>query len=235
MAPSHLDHRYWGKTVTHELGDNAGPVSDRSGADPVSVWIEQLAEADSDAAQALWRHFCSRLTAFARSRLKASTRRVYDEDDAALSAFRSLCRGIESQRFPQITDRDNLWALLVVIASRKITNRHRYDGQQRRNAERTCSGPLALESANATGDVIGSLLSREPTPEFAAEVADLSEHLLTILPDRDLRQIVLAKLEGHTNEEVAEMMGVTRRTVQRKLEVIRRSWLEFMSPKTEGR
>jgi DNA-directed RNA polymerase specialized sigma24 family protein len=68
--------------------------------------------------------------------------------------------------------------------------------------------------------------AREPTPELAAEVADLSQYLLKLLPETDLQQLVLLKLEGHTNEEVAEQMSVTRRTVQRKLERIRRLWLE---------
>ena len=65
-----------------------------------------------------------------------------------------------------------------------------------------------------------------PTPAFAAEVADMSEYLMSHLPESDLKQLVLLKLEGHTNEDVAELMKITRRTVQRKLERIRRIWLE---------
>lgn len=202
--------------------------------EPVSLWIEQLAAADHDAARRLWAHFCHRLMVFARSRMSPSTRRIYDEEDAAISAFRSLCRGIEAQRFPEIADRGNLWALLVVITSRKIANRFRYEHQQRRNASQTLTEAMLQPSDDSHVSLLQSLPTHEPTPAFAAEVADMSEYLMTQLHESDLQKLVLLKLEGHTNEEVAELMNITRRTVQRKLERIRRIWLESADlPKPE--
>jgi len=194
--------------------------------EPVSLWIEQLAAADHDAASRLWAHFCQRLMVFARSRMSPSTRRIYDEEDAAVSAFRSICRGIEAQRFPEIGDRGNLWALLVVITSRKIANQFRYEHQQRRNANRTLTETMLQPSDGSIVSVLQSLPSHEPTPAFAVEVADMSEYLMSQLPESDLKRLVLLKLEGHTNEDIAELMKITRRTVQRKLERIRRVWLE---------
>lgn len=192
--------------------------------EPVSQWIEQLSASEPLAAQRLWEHFCKRLMSYARGRLKAATRRVYDEEDAAVSAFRSLCRGIESQKFPNVADRDNLWALLLVIASRKIMNRNRYNDQQCRNGGQTISESV---QENVDGrNPLETVSAREPSPELSAEVADLSEYLLHLLPEPDLKRLVLLKLEGHTNEEAAELMSVTRRTVHRKLERIRRVWLE---------
>ena len=194
--------------------------------EPVSLWIEQLASADQDAAGRLWAHFCQRLMVFARNRMSPSTRRIYDEEDAAVSAFRSLCRGIEAQRFPEVGDRGNLWALLVVITSRKIVNRFRYEHQQRRNANQTLTESMLQPSDAPNVSLLQSLPSHEPTPAFAAEVADMSEYLMAQLPESDLKQLVRLKLEGHTNEDVADLMKITRRTVQRKLERIRRIWLE---------
>ncbi len=194
--------------------------------EPVSLWIEQLAAADHEAASRLWAHFCQRLMDFARSRMSPSTRRIYDEEDAAVSAFRSLCRGIEAQRFPEVADRNNLWALLVVITSRKISNRFRYEHQQRRDSNQTLSESMLQPSEGAGVGLLQSLPSNEPTPAFAVEVADMSEYLMSRLPEPDLRKLVLLKLEGHTNEDAAELMKITRRTVQRKLELIRRIWLE---------
>lgn len=203
--------------------------------EPVTLWIEQLAIADQDAARNLWDHFCQRLMVFARSRMSPATRRIYDEEDAAASAFRSLCRGIEAQRFPDVGDRGNLWALLVVITSRKISNQYRFEHQQRRNVEHTLSESMLQPRDASNINVLESLPSHEPTPAFAAEVADMSEYLLAQLPEADLKQLVLLKLEGHTNEDVAERMKVTRRTVQRKLERIRRLWLDSSDlPKPKG-
>ena len=36
--------------------------------------------------------------------------------------------------------------------------------------------------------------------------------------------LALWKLEGYTNDEIAGLMGYTRRTIQRMLAVIRQSW-----------
>jgi DNA-directed RNA polymerase specialized sigma24 family protein len=83
-----------------------------------------------------------------------------------------------------------------------------------------------MQNASEISSPLNNVPAREPTPELAAEVADLSQYLLKLLPETDLQQLVLLKLEGHTNDEVAELMSVTRRTVQRKLERIRRHWLE---------
>ena len=210
------------KSFVTSTSENFGNISQ----EPVSLWIEQLAAADHDAASRLWAYFCQRLMVFARSRMSPSTRRIYDEEDAAASAFRSLCRGIEAQRFPEVGDRGNLWALLVVITSRKIANQFRYEHQQRRNANQTLNESMLQPSDDSCFNVLQSLPSHEPTPAFAAEVADMSEYLMSHLPESDLKQLVLLKLEGHTNEDVAELMKITRRTVQRKLERIRRIWLE---------
>lgn len=190
------------------------------------MWVEQLASADRDAAARLWAHFCQRLMNFARTRMSPSTRRIYDEEDAAVSAFRSLCRGIEAKRFPDVADRTNLWSLLVVITSRKISNRFRYEHQQRRDSHQLISDTIIRTTDGNEIDVLRSVPGKEPTPEFAAEVADMSEFLMKLLPDHELKKLVQLKLEGYTNEEAAERMRITRRTVQRKLELIRRIWLE---------
>lgn len=165
--------------------------------------------------------------------MNSTTRRIYDEEDAAVSAFRSLCRGIEAQRFPNINDRDNLWALLVVITSRKIANQYRYQNQERRNAKLTLSEAILQRSDGSEISILNAIPSNEPTPFFAAEVADMSEYLAGQLPEPDLKRIVMLKLEGHTNEEVAETMKITRRTVQRKLERIRRIWLDAIDAAKE--
>ncbi len=52
-------------------------------------------------------------------------------------------------------------------------------------------------------------------------MADEGEQLLRSLNDPNLQQVVLWKLEGVSNDEIAAKMKVTRRTVQRVLTFIR--------------
>jgi DNA-directed RNA polymerase specialized sigma24 family protein len=105
--------------------------------DPISVWIKDLRSGEDSAAQKIWNHFVGRLYQAVRSQIRQETRRVYDEEDAAQSAFHSLCAGIAAGRFPDLNDGESLWRLLLVIASRKVAHRHRYDEREQRDIRRT--------------------------------------------------------------------------------------------------
>ena len=56
-------------------------------------------------------------------------------------------------------------------------------------------------------------------------MADECRQLLGRLRDDSLRVVANLRLEGYTNEEVAERLGCSLRSVARKLELIRRTWL----------
>ena len=60
----------------------------------VTGWIELLADGDEQAAEELWKHISVRLNDFAERKLDVQIRRHCDENDAANSAFHSLCRGL---------------------------------------------------------------------------------------------------------------------------------------------
>jgi hypothetical protein len=66
----------------------------------------------------------------------------------------------------------------------------------------------------------------EPTPAFAAEVAEECERLLALLEATEpfLRQVAVWKMEGFTTEEIVEKTGRSRATVERKLVLIRALW-----------
>src|SRR5262249_10917971 len=81
----------------------------------VTYWLQQLQAGDQTAAQELWNRYFGRLVSLARSKLRGASRRAADEEDVALSAFESFCRGAEQGRFPKLLDRENLWCLLAVI------------------------------------------------------------------------------------------------------------------------
>ena len=84
----------------------------------ITRWIDQLQAGDLAAAQPLWERYFHLLVELARRKLGAKPRGA-DEEDVALSAFDSFCRGLKRGRFPHLQDRDNLWKLLVVLTGRK--------------------------------------------------------------------------------------------------------------------
>jgi DNA-directed RNA polymerase specialized sigma24 family protein len=195
----------------------------------VTAWIVSLKAGDASAAQPLWERYFGRLVGLARHKLAASSQRLADEEDIALSAFKSLCRGATEGRFPRLTDRDDLWPLLVVLASHKAVDLLRSEGRAKRGGQN--------HSAAGSGSVddIQTVLSQEPTPEFAALMNDYCDWLLSQL-DAGPREVALLKLEGCTNEEVAARLNCGIRTVERRLELIRRVWAEVAEQeKTELR
>lgn len=193
--------------------------------DPVSVWIEQLRNADDAAASHLWNHFVQRLYDSARNRLRPETRRVYDEEDAVQSGFQSFCAGIAAGRYPQLQDREGLWRLLLSITARKVSHRHRFDQQLRRNVRRNQPDPFFAEATEQSlAAAVDGIASREPSPEFAAQFVEMCERLMQSLEDPSLQKVATLRMEGYSDTEIADQLGCSRSTVQRRLEVVRRHW-----------
>ena len=146
-----------------------------------------------------------------------------------MSAFDSFCAGLARGRFTELGDRDDLWKLLVVITARKASAQlDRRRALKRGGAfSRVDQAHAAAEGDSEPGaDLLAHLVGQEPTPEFAAMVAEETRQLLARLEDDQLRQIALDRMEGYTTEEIAERLGCARRTVSRRLDLIRTIWSE---------
>jgi DNA-directed RNA polymerase specialized sigma24 family protein len=192
----------------------------------ISHWINQLKGGDPDAAQKLWEQYFHHLVRLARRKLHGARRREADEEDVALSAFASFCRGAEQGRFPQLADRNNLWRLLVVITARKALDLVAHQRRRKRGGG-AVRGESALDDFAPSPDRAAGLeqvIGNAPTPAFAAQVAEEYQRLLDRLDDAELRSIALGKLEGYTNAEVATRLGCSVITVERRLRLIRRLW-----------
>ena len=191
----------------------------------VTAWIEQLKAGDAAAAAPLWQGYFRRLVGLARQRLGAAPRGVADEEDVALSAFDSFCRGAVQGRFPRLGDRGDLWRLLVTITARKAVDHLQRERCQRRGGGRVV-GEAALDAADAeAGRWLEQVVGREPTPDFVAQVVDECRRLLESLGDEGLRTVALLRMEGYSNDEIAERLGCGLRSVERKLERIRKRWV----------
>jgi DNA-directed RNA polymerase specialized sigma24 family protein len=192
--------------------------------DSVSNWIELLRSGDPAAAQPLWERYFHRLVGLARTKLAEGRRRAADEEDVALSAFNSFCRGVEAGRFPQLSDRDDLWRLLVTLTARKAFDQMRNEQRLKRGG-----GAVLGQSALRTGDSntdaeFSTFAGQDPTPESAAQVAEECRRLLACLKTDELRNIATWKLEGYTNQEIATRLDCAPSTVERKLQRIRAEW-----------
>jgi DNA-directed RNA polymerase specialized sigma24 family protein len=186
----------------------------------ISFCLAMLKRGDQAAAQRLWAAYSQRLVSLARSRLRAVPRGCADEEDVALSAFKSLLIRAERGQFPRLEDRDDLWQLLYVLTVRKAV-----DLSKREHAQRRGGGDVRYLS-DLEGAELELAIGAEPTPELASQVVEESQRLLAALGEETLRRIALWKMEGYTNKEVADKLGVVEQTVERKLRRIREVWIE---------
>jgi DNA-directed RNA polymerase specialized sigma24 family protein len=212
----------------------------------ITFWISQLKTGDVEAAQRLWELYFLRMVELARRKLEGVPKAVADEEDVALSAFRSFCSGARQGRFSQLVDRDNLWPLLMAITANKSVDLIRRQNRQKRGGtghadrERDAAKPPKHEAdfdqlpgRSPVEIPLSELICVEPTPEFAAELSDQLQHLLQRLDetgDSDLRKIALMKMECYSTPEIAEAIGCASRSVERKMQIVMRLWGKNLDP-----
>ena len=182
----------------------------------ITHWLLELRGGNRKASQPIWERYFYRLVRLARAHLNGSPRRVADEEDVVINAFDSFCRGAERGRFPKLDDSNDLWRVLVMITERKAINQVKYISRKKRAP---VGGTVTYEDAMHGHEMT-------PSPWFCARVAELYMELISDLRDDKLRSIAMWKMEGYLNEEIATKLNCSLRSVERKLAMIRRQWIE---------
>jgi DNA-directed RNA polymerase specialized sigma24 family protein len=194
-------------------------------SEDMQAWLAKLQQGDSQAAQRVWEHYFHELVRLARRRLGGLPRRVADEEDLALSAIQSFVSGARAGRFPRLDDETELWKLLIVITARKVSAQRRRHFALRRNLGKVRGESFFQKPGDSErGTGIDAAEGTEPTPAFAAQVADECRVLMAKLDNPQLREIAHWKMGGFSNEEIAQRLGRNVRTVERKIALIRDSW-----------
>ena len=189
--------------------------------------LHRLRDGDEAAATALWQRYYHRIVKLAAKRLPTSLRRTRDEEDVALSAFHSFVAGVREDRFPNLAGPDNLWGLLIVLTSRKVQAHLRHHTRQKRGGGKVRGESVFLNVNDPEkGAGIGGVVGGVGTPALEAEMAEAAANLLDILQDDSLREIAVMRMEGHLVNDIAEELGMSKRAVERRLQLIRKIWTE---------
>ena len=184
----------------------------------VSKWIERAKAGDSLAEHQLWQHYYAKLIKATKSKLRSQQGGTFDEEDIVISVFESFYRAAEAGRFPDLTDRDDLWRLLLKMSARKIVDQQRRAGRTKRGGNKII---WTLGDARTQEDGFIELNGDEPTPEMVAMMAESFEQLLSHLGDGSLREIAVGKMEGYSNSELAAKYECSERTIERRLRLVR--------------
>lgn len=196
-------------------------------AEQFAALLEQVRQGDEQAIEQLWRDYFQRLVRVAAQRLPANLRRVGDEEDIALSAFHSFIAGIRRDQFPDLSGPDNLWGLLITLTGRKVHAHLRHQMRQKRGGGAVRGESVFMDaSGEKMSGGIGGVTGENIAPDLQAELAEACEGLLEQLADEQLRQIAVMRMDGFLVDEIAARLELSKRAVERRLQLIRRTWTE---------
>jgi len=174
--------------------------------------IDGLRGGDARVVQEFWEHYGGLLQGLAEKHLPGGLRRRVGPEDVAQSACRTFLRRARAGEF-QLADSEGLWRLLCAITLTKVREQCRFHLRQKRGlGQEVYPGFVSGESGGAS---LGPA-DPGPSPAEAAEFTDQFQRLITSLDDEE-RQVVDLKLQECTNDEVAQRLGCSERTVRRIL------------------
>lgn len=196
----------------------------------ISIWIEDLRAGDNRAAHEIWDRYFDRLVRHANRRLGNASRRFADEEDVAVSVFESLCEGAAEGRFKKLSNRDDLWKLLVAMTRMKAVDQIRRQTAKKRGGtelrgESIVDGP----TNDQTPAGFDQFLGEDPSPEFLVAMDEQYQVLMNALPDESQRQVAKLRMDGFANEEISKSLDISVRSVERKLRIIRDTWEHELS------
>ncbi len=203
----------WG--ATYMSGLNEGADSDPSS---VSRWIDLTRNGDSNALQKIWERYYRSLTDYAKTQLPDFVRQMRDEEDIAHSTLQSMLIGFREGNYPEIQNRQDLWKILTLIAAREAKKHIRYENQDVRDKKRNQDADCLVDQNGTEG----------LDPALLAEFTDVCRIVFEALPNDLTRQVASLRLEGYRFNEIADKLKIARRTVERKLNLIRLTWLTIV-------
>lgn len=188
----------------------------------VTEWINQLRNGETEACEKLWIHYLARLTSMISRRLGTQNNGVSDEEDVLIDTCEVCFRKIEQGEYPDIQSRDDYWKLLTKIAENKSIDQIR---RSKKGIDKHRIDPVAT-SGYADGlqeNFVDMAVGCEPTPEFAAMVADESRYQLSRLEPK-LAEVVRLRMMGFKIKEIAEEIQRSVPTVERYLRLVKEIW-----------
>ncbi len=183
---------------------------------PFTELMTRLRGGDSAAAAAVFDRFARRLVRLAGSRLPQALAAKLDAEDVVQSVFKSFFLRHADDRFT-LESWDALWTLLTVLTVRKCGHKVEHFRAARRDVRQ--ESPAAAGSDSRPGH---EPAAPDPQPAEALLLAETLEQVLRGLRD-DQRPIVLLRLQGFLQREIAEQVGCTERTVERVLGNVRKT------------
>jgi RNA polymerase sigma factor (sigma-70 family) len=225
MVPSSSQGKNWGLPqqciafvegyldVPEPHPDDPVPTGD------LEALLSRLRAGDAKAAEWVWSECYPKLAQVAQRRLSRHLVAA-DGEDVAASAMRTFYRRMSMGQFPSIADVHDLWALLTTLTVRKANDLRKREYASKRDSART----------TRDHDLLQGIPVNAPTAEMLAYFGETLERLLDPL-DEQQRDVLLLRLQGLRNDEIASQVGISQRTVERWISQVRKQWRDWEQAK----
>ena len=180
--------------------------------------IDGLREGDSAACTQFWQQYGGMLEGVATRQLSDRVKRRVGPEDVVQSACRTFFRRVSDGQF-DLPDADALWRLMCAITLQKARRVARDQSRQKRSFENEQYFDATKSSTPSESDLSGDAI----TPLDEVLVADELRSLLGSLGEEEC-QVLDLKLQQFTNDEIAEKIGCSERTVRRLTKKIQSTW-----------
>ena len=185
-------------------------------------WISAMRMGDPDAIRKLVERYFGRLRKLSEARIRRGKPIYEDGEDIAIQVLTSVCQKVEQGHFPDLQNRNDLWYLMFFITHRMVIDRWR----ARKNLSHQVPFTGTLEDALETIDHdLDSFLSEDSESDFQIlEIVDCWQGMIRQIKDPIAKEVAKLKLDGLSNREIADKLGIVPRTVERKSELIEQRW-----------
>lgn len=196
------------------MGNDSPSDSPRDPAGSMSLLLKDWAANEQEIARRIHVDYFPRLRRLSQRLLQGLTSANAEADDVVQSAIMSLCMYMRGESAPPNKGRDDVWRLLCRIAACKASRR-----RQRQTRGLRGGRLVAMTDVAAVGDGVRAddILEDLTTEDIDLVLQDAIEQL-----DESLRPIALMVMEGRTQQEISEVLNVSRRTVVRKFDLVKR-------------
>jgi DNA-directed RNA polymerase specialized sigma24 family protein len=201
--------------------------------DDLKLLLDGIQNQNNEAIEQFWKLHFNRLTALAKRKMNQVNKRVADEEDIAISAIHSFYNGLAQKRFHSINGNNELWKILATIVCRKISKQKRNISTKKRGGGLVRGESFFIAGNNENDsnvhNSIGNNAKSHENPQFEIEFLDTCEKLYNILDDETMKNVARLIMEGYSIDEIATELGYVRRTIERKLKIIREKWKKIIN------
>ncbi len=168
--------------------------------------------------------FFPQLVKLAERRLGAA-RRIVDGEDIAISAMGTFFKRYGEESLANLAQNE-LWLIVAAITKNKAINKVRDLNRLKRGGGKVRGESVFEDLSDRAG--IGNCADEEMTPAELCSTTETVDELFKLLTTEEAA-IANRKLEGFTNAEISDELGLSVATVERRLRMIRSRWSQRSS------